>query len=415
MTVPNKTPTRATRKTVITGESAPELTTEFRPIPLGIDRQGDPSGQIRAFAVAVRNRSDGTVWVKESDESDPIPIERFESYNIWETNGISEVYLKGDSGGETVELRLLVAHNDFDVTDKIDAFVRAINHFLTQNKQETVITDSETTFNVDGNVTVDDITTGTVSIDEIADGIDIDSGLVNIGDIDDTIAIESGTVTIDDITNSSTTLDVAGNVTVDDIVSGTVDIGDGNVTVDDITATSANFDGDITGQSDFDLSAVTREGQTESVRVDGTMSVGYQDADFGEIVGEYAHYDIVENADNDGFISRIWFRATDTQSPESLGFKVEADYNDGEGYRQVSPLATLRAEFAIEEQPGDTAVECPQYDTEGDVVIVWEPTTPVRWQEGDSVAVTLGPHGTTAGDGTARYELDVIKTEVVKQ
>lgn len=387
---PNSTPTGPTRKTVVTGESAPELTDSFRPIPLGIDRQGDPSGQIRAFAVAVRNRSDNTVYVKESDESDPVPIERFESYNIWETNGISSVLLKGAQGGETVELRLLVAHNEFDVRDKIDAFVRAINHFLTQNKQETVITDSETTFNVDGNVTVDEITSGTVDIGNVNDSIDIASGTVDIGQITDGIDINSGTVSIDDITGQTTTLDVAGSVTVDDIVNGTVDIGDGNVTVDDITAASANFDGDITGQSDFDLSVFSREGREYRATLSDSTDLIDEPSSF-TFEPDFAYWEFVSNAANDGFIRQIWHRFADPNGDGIQDFGAVLQINDGSGWEAVTPkhLATVKM---VQQNMTDSSIGSVEtYDRDYEAAYTVNPRPGLKFQQGDSLRFRYGP------------------------
>lgn len=390
----NKTPARPTRKTLITGQSLPELETTFRPLPLGFDRQGDASGAIRAFAVSIRNRADSPVYVKEGDESDPVKIDRFESFNIWETNGVKSVSMRGENGGEEVELRLLVAHNDFSVTDKIDAFVRAINHFLTQNKQETVVTGQEVTFDVAGNVTVDDIVTGSIDISSVNDTVTIDD-------------ITAGNVVIDDITNTSATFDVTGAVDV-----GTINTVADTITIDDITATNASFDGDITGQTNFDLSNASREGQSDIEAYDvSNASVGYYNSSLNAIVAEFQHVEVRSNAAYDGQLQRVEFRVKDTAAPSNIGFQVAIDYDTTGSWDVVSPRATMRGEFA--RRFSGPSVTTPRFYPYGDVVIVWEPRQPVAFEAGDSIGVEMGPHGTTAGEGSADYELEVQVADIV--
>lgn len=146
------------RRTYVTGETLPALTTDFRPIQLGFDEQGEPDSQVRAFAVLLRNRSNSPVYVKEGpDADDAIEMSAGEDYRIFETNGVSTIAMKGDSGGERVEVRSLEAHNDFSFRDKTEAFVRAISHFFQTATTNTTITGQNVDLNIDdaANLNVD--------------------------------------------------------------------------------------------------------------------------------------------------------------------------------------------------------------------------------------------------------------------
>lgn len=427
---PNITPSSPTRRFYRTGETLPELETTFRPIPLGRDSQGEPDGQIRAFAVSIRNRAETPVYVKEGVEGDAARVDRYESFDIYEPNGVSQVLLKGDVGGEEVEIRTVEGHNDFDVADKIDGFIRSISHFLSQNKQETTITGAETVIETD---IQDSQVTFDTAIDSVANGVTFPTQIQG-SDVSLATTIESvdGAVNLDTtITGSDVDIPVTGDVG----VSGTVDVGtlntfsdtvtladvdgnklaftaDGNLVIDDITATSANFDGDITGQTNFDLTATTRKGQTTVDAYDANnQSVGYFNSNLSQIVAEYAHVTPRVNADYDGELNRVEFRVFDTSAPEAIGFTVEIDYGSTGSWERVSPRATMRGEFARKFN-GNT-VFTPRFYPNGDVVIVWEPADPVTFEAGDSLGVEIGPHGTSAGDGSADYELEVQITDIV--
>lgn len=411
-----RTTARSPRRRVYeTGGTLPEVTTDFRPVPLGFDSQGEPDEQIRAFAVSIRNRADSPVYIRESPEGDGAKVDRYESFDIWETNGVSSVEIRGENGGEQVEFRILEAHNDFDITDKIDAFVRAISHFLTQNKQETTITSTETNFDI-----------GTIN-----DGIDVDSinTDITVGTINDGITVDNGTISVDSIPNV-TVDDILGDVTIGTITDGidvdsipnlTIDtindgiaVDSGNVVIDDILATNASFDGDITGQTDFDLTAATREGRQAIRTVDGNgLSAGYFDSQLGSVIAEFYHYDIYDSAPNDGRIDRIEFRAFDYDTVERLGFILQIDAGDGNGYQNVSPRACFRAERAY--NTGGPEIYTPRFYPNGDVYIVWEPDNPPTFSEGDAVAIEIGPHATTAGDGSYDCELEIALTDIVKK
>lgn len=154
----SRVPSTPQRRTYVTGESLPALTTEFRPIQLGFDEQGEPDARVRSFAILLRNRSNSSVYVREGpDSDDAIEMGAGEDYRIFETSGVSTIAMRGDSGGERVEVRSLEAHNDFKFTDKIDAFARAVSHFFATATTNTTITGQDVTLDIDdaANLNVD--------------------------------------------------------------------------------------------------------------------------------------------------------------------------------------------------------------------------------------------------------------------
>lgn len=365
-----RVPDKPRRRTYRTGENLPELTTEWRPIPLGRDENGDNDGQIRALAVLLRNRSNSPVYIREGPEADDaFEISAGEDYRIWEPNGVNSVRLKGENGGETVEVRTLEAHNNFDITDRIEAFARSIAHFVGT---------ATTTTTIDGQ-NID------LSIDD-ADGISI------VGDVDasgSTVDASGSTVTVDDISSTSATFDVSGSVNVDSL-------GD-TVTVDDISAASASFDGDITGQTDFDLSVRDIEGTPEKRFIqESGQSATYNSTDGSYYKNTYV-WDLKQNADYDGFITGIWVRyyTYDIGSADYLdemGVQVLIDENGD----MVSPAdkkvlpREVRATRNIDEwgRNGSYA-DIQRYDEQNECVFVIEPNHPIKYQEGQSVGLAF--------------------------
>lgn len=380
------TPDKPRRRAYRTGESLPALETDFRPIQLGRDSTGKPDSQIRAFAVAVLNRSDSTVYVREGEEGDEIAVDRFESYDIWETNGVSRLFLRGENGGEEVVVRTLEAHNDFGVKDKIDAFIRAVSHFLNSSKSETVITSTETNFDI-----------GTIN-----DGIDVDSinTDITVGTINDGISVDNGTISVDSIPDV-TIGTINDGITVDD---GNVNASvSGNVVVDDISATSANFDGDITGQNDFDISVLDRTGKRNVRFLSDSNS--FQST---------AVWTLYENVGFDGLIEYVSVRLYDTDNDpdkpiNSVGPSVEVDEGDGTGYHRVSPRS-FRSPLSAVRYSGMSSneVSIPYRSDRTEIMLRFEPVAPISFTSGDSVRIRIADDPVWGvGSTTATYQVEI--------
>lgn len=112
------------RRTYVTGDSLPSLTTSFRSFNVAPNEDDADLGAVRAFNVNVRNISNTEIYLKESSESDEITLSAGENRLIYEPNGIKDVLLRGKNGDEAAEINAIVAHNDFDITNKIDGFLR---------------------------------------------------------------------------------------------------------------------------------------------------------------------------------------------------------------------------------------------------------------------------------------------------
>lgn len=409
--------TRPTRKTLVTGQSLPRVETEYRPIPVGYDENGDPDGQIRAFAVLIRNRSDSAVEVREGPTDDSNTIDPGESYRIWETDGVNKVSVRGTEGGETLEFRTLEAHNDFSFSDKIDAFIRSITHFFGTSSRQTEVTA------IGDTVTIDDIEAGTVDVGTFSDKVtidDIEAGSVDANITNSELTVDSvaggldanvaGSVAIDDITGQTTTLDIAGSV---DASGSTFD-------VDNIIRDPDAFDNilpaRIDDQTEFDLTTTVREGQTVVESWDAAgLSAGTQDDDFN-LFGDYYNTVIRDVADYDGRIDRIEARFYDYSQVDDLGFELGVDYGSTGSYTVVSPRATGSARDTYELAGDGTDLTTTRYFPNSEVVTVWEPTQPPRFEAGDSVAIQIGPLGdTTAGDGDYDVEIEVTTTDIVTQ
>lgn len=424
-------PASPKRRTYRTGANLPALTTDWRPIPLGRDENGEPDGSVRALAVLLRNRSDSSVYIREGpDSDDAFEIAKGEDYRIWESNGINTVSLKGDEGGETVEVRTLEAHNDFDLTDKIDAFARSIAHFIQTATSNTTISGQDIDLTIDDadgisiagtvdiddfgdTVTVDDITAssatfdvaGSVDIDEFADTVTIDDITAGTVDIDEF----ADTVTVDDIQAANATFDVAGSVDVDNVAD--------EITIEDITAASASFDGDITGQSDFELSVRDIEGTpvTRFLR-EKNVNPGETDTNLGEYIPEYEEWTLFEDADTDGFVTgwevRI-YNDSDISTPD-IGARLEIDDGDGDGYEDVMPRA-FRSAAAIQELAEDSAeATVAVADANRNCTYRIEPRIPYKFREGDSVRFYVGPD-TAFGNPESDYNIELSVTYIERR
>lgn len=342
----NRVPSGPQRRTYQTGQTLPDLTRNYRPIPLGRDENGETDGQIRALAVLIRNRADTPIYIKEGPTADEMEISKGEDYRIWEPNGINSVMLRGKDGGEAAEIRVLEAHNDFDITDKIESFVRSIAHFMGTATRDTVISGQEVDLSIDD-----------------AGGISV------IGDVD-----ASGS---------------------------TVDVNKGNITVDDITAANATFDGDITGQSNFDLSVIGRTGQRKIRVLEDTNSFGTN-----------KFWTLYSNSDFDGMVEYISFSLGANGSPSSkelqvLGVALEVDR--GNGWERVSPRS-LRSAYSFRKYDGynSRGVNIAYREDNYEINFYYEPVTPITFSEGDSVRIRVGDDPTWAHDsGTASYTVSI--------
>lgn len=334
------TATKPRRRSYQTGESLPELTDSFRPIQLGRDSVGDPDSAVRAFAVGILNRSDNTVYVQEGDDGDEIAVERFESYDIWEPNGISRIQIRGEQGGEQVVIRTLEAHNDFDIGDKIDAFVRSISHFLQSSKSETVVTDTETTFDVAGDV-----------------------------------SIQNDSVTVDG--------DV-GIVTESDSAEITTEIADSNIT-QDIDITQASL-GDLrVADRTAKTTVVTFRFKNQAVDSNGNPRILnaylFNPSSFDGYVQNYTvrHYADPEQftATGDGF-----------PGLDLIGFAPELD--EGDGFAPAVNRDYLSARQIRNFGRGSAEVEMLRYDSGHEIAYRIEPNQKIEFQSGDRLRFILG-------------------------
>ena len=470
----NRTPPEKPRRRVYrTGETLPNLTTDFRRIPVGLDEDGEPDGQVRAFAVNIRNLSDTSIFVTEGREAegDAAEIGRFENYTIWETNGINGVNLRGSEGGETVEFRNLEAHNDFGIRDRIEAFVRAISHFFATSKQETVITDSETVIstNIEGSdvtfdTTIGDIAEGVTmptnitgsdvqldtSIGDVGAGVNFDTTITGsdveipvTGDVTATIGDISEGVTFDVIGDVDATIgDIAEGVSFDTNIIGSdvqFDTSIGNVAEGvtmptNITASEVALDTTITGsevtqaidietQSVGDINTLPRVGQEKTRFLNDTASAGYIDDQFLEYFRETHDWGLYTNATFDGEIRHIWVRFTPADDTDwgpsrldTLGFVLIVNGD------AVSPsyLSSGWGAGEFNRRGGEAYVS--RNDTRHEVIYGWEPKggKVPTFTKGDDVDLRIGTAtnrwmSPEAGGSTNDFEVEaeVMVTERV--
>lgn len=349
-------PTKPRRRVYNTGESLPELTTDFRPIPLGYDEQGNPDEQVRAFALNIRNRSDSPVYIREGNEGDAAVIDRFENYTIYETNGVSSIQLRGENGGEAVEIRSLEAHNDFSVRDKVEALARAISHFFATNKQETVITGAETVFNTSlqeiGEVTMN------TDIQSVGEGVTFDVNLQG-----------------SDVQELSVSLD-AQNI--------------------------ENISTDISAQSIGDISVLDRTGDTYTRFLRDTSNL----LNFDE-------WTLYENVGFDGLINSVNTRIRSserlhaTEQFDRRMVSVEIDRGSTGEWEVVTPteyMSALNIYLGTRNNPDEGYIGL--YDEENQISWGYEPRTPIRFREGDSVRIRSF-HGVTSSGSNPEFDIEI--------
>lgn len=376
-----KVSSKPRRRSYQTGETLPELTDGFRPIPLGLDSTGEPDEAIRAFAVSIRNRSDNPIYVAESPESDGARIDRFESYDIYETNGISRIFLKGTNGGESVTVRTLEAHNDFSIGDKIEGFIRAISHFLTQSKTEAVITAAETNFNTD--------------ITSVSDGVTFDTDITSVSDgvsFDTSIGSVANGVTFDTVIN-----DTVGNL----------DINLNSQTIDNVTT-------DISAQSIGDIDVLDRRG-IEKVRAlqDFGINAGEIDVNLGAYLPNTRTWTLYPNAEFDGEIRMVWIRLTPADDTEYTGGKLsDIGFRLTINGTLVSPsvVSSAWSSNRYGETGGESYIS--KLESRYEVIYGWEPKggKSPTFQSGDTVELLVGPPGGSAfrdGEPTGLYDVEI--------
>ena len=391
-------PTKPRRRTYRTGGTLPELTDSYRPIPLGYDETGDPDGQIRAFAVNIINRSDRSVFIREGPEDggqDEAEIPRFQSYTIYEDNGVNRINVRGSEGGEDLEIRTLEAHNDFGIKDKVEAFIRSVSHFFASNKQETVITGAETVIN--SNITGSDVAIDT-TIGDVAEGVTFASNITGqdvplnttIGDVAAGVTFNSN-ITGQDVPIDTTIGDVAEGVTINSNITGqdldlTTNIGD--------VAEGVTINSDITAQTVGDINTLPRVGEEKTRFASAeNKSAGYIHEDFEEYISERHDWDLYSPAPFDGEIRHIWVRFTPADNEswsgdrlDTLGFALIV--ND----EPVSP-SYLTSGWAVGEF-NRTGAEAyiSRNDVKHEFIFGWEPKggKVPTFTKGDNVTVRVG-------------------------
>lgn len=378
-----RVPKSPRRRTYKTGGELPALTTDFRPIPLGRDSQGEPDSQIRALAVLIRNRSDSPVYIREGpDSGDSFEISRGEDYKIWEPNGVADISLKGTNGGETVEVRALEAHNDFDITDKIEAFARSIAHFVGTATTNTTITGQE----------VD------VSIDD-AGGISV------VGDVDA------------NLTGSDVDIPVTGDVNAN-IVNATLDVDASGSTVTAQIANSVlNIDGDvdITGQNNFDLQVFDRQGY-QNVRFLSESGVQLTfDSGITGYVWDTHTWNIYDPAAFAGEVVAMRYSINNPDADASgsihyYGPRLEIDRGNTGNYEQVSSAYASTPQNAAETRQPNVEIGFYEPRERVDMTVVFPDG--IRFEAGDSVRVRTQGDGTTpSAVATADIQIELTLRE----
>ena len=393
-------PTKPRRRTYRTGGILPELTDEYRPIPLGLDENDEPDGQIRAFAVNVINRSDRSVFIREGPEGsaiDEAEIPRFQSYTIWENNGINRVNLRGSEGGEDLEIRTLEAHNDFGIRDRLEAFVRAVSHFFASNKQETVITGAETVIN--SNITGSDVAIDT-TIGDVAEGVTFASNITGqdvpldttIGDVAEGVTFNSN-ISGQDVPIDTTIGDVAEGVTINSNISGqdlslNTEIGD--------VAEGVQINSDITAQSVGNINVLDIEGKQYRRFFQDTTSRTFPatdlDADGRSDTGRWY---LLRPAPEDGFLQSVEcrFYDEDSSNPRLDELALQVGYrrpDDGFGdttYLLPRGVQSVRAIDAFAKRTQDAHIS--RYDEDYECVFRWEPKTPLKFSAGSEIDIII--------------------------
>lgn len=335
---------RPQRRTYVTGQSLPAVTTSFRPFTVAPSEDDNELGAVRAFTVNIRNRSEtSSIYIKEGEDGDEVEIAPHEHYPIYEPNGIKSISLKGDSGGEVVEIRAFVGHNDFSVQDKIDGFLRSLSSYIGTATRDTRIT---------------------------AQDVDL---------------------SIDDV--------------------GGIDVNTGNVTIDDIQSTSTTFDGDITGQTNFDLRTYPRGGQVVR-RVLNTTNVQIvaQPAGDGWIENTWTVFD---PASQDLLLETAEIRLSGSLESwmDYYGPRIQVDKGNTGSWETAGPRRGICRAYASQlSSPQDPFVTGNAYNSKKEVS--WTLNFPfgMEIREGDGLRLVFD--GYTKDPTTGSAEAD-IETELI--
>lgn len=327
---------RPTRRTFVTGQSLPAVTTNFKPFSVAPNEADADVGAVRAFTVNIRNRDPtSSVFIREGDDGDEVEIAPHEHYPIYEPNGVKSVELRGETGGETVELRALIGHNDFALQDKIDAFLRSLSSYIGTATRDTRITAQDV-----------DLTVGTVK----------------------------------DITTVSDT-----------------------ITIDDITATSATFDGDITGQTSFDLRVFDRTGQMFSRTLrESSTQIRHFDSNFSAYLWDVYTWTLYDPAPRDLEVQTVEFRiySPDTDGViDAYGCRVQIDRGDTGSWTTVSPPRTYsRQDVRHRSGEADMVADGGTYDSGTECAYVISYPDGLKVEAGDSLRIQF--NGSTPAPST---------------
>lgn len=343
---------RPKRRTYVTGQSLDALTTSFKLFPLGPNEADEHTGAVRAFTVNIRNRSSTSkVYIREGNDADEIEIQPHEHYPIYEPNGIQNIQLKGESGGEKVEIRVLLAHNDFSIQDKIDGFLRSLSSYVGTATRDTRITDSD----IDIPVSID-AQTATLNTDTQITGSD-----VNIP-----TSIEATNVTV------PTSLE-ADNV-------GGIDM--------NLTGSSVSQDVDITAQTVGDISVLDIEGQNHTeMLADGSSDMSTTET-----------WTFISNSNYDGFFTDLHNRAFDGSAGDMttggrLAVYLEVDQSSIGLWRPVTPEYATSTRAIYEQSRSSQSAYVQRFAPERECVWGWEPELPIKFQSGDSLRLVIEADG----------------------
>lgn len=354
------------RRTYLTGESLPALEQTMRPIPLGLDEAGEVDGQIRAFAVLIRNRSDSAVYIKEGRNFDEATIARGEEYKIFEPDGINNLLLRGETGDEQVEVRVIEAHNDFNIVNKIEGMIRSFSHFMgtATRDVEANITGSDIDIPISGNI--DATITGSetdvpISGDVTAEigGIGADVTMPVSGNIDATIA------------GSNVEVPVSGDVTTT------------------ITESQVTQDVDVSAQSVGDVDVMPRTGDNISRFLRDTSNC--TDGSGAILTNDWTLYDMPGfDALITSFNVRI-IAESSMNEPNVEHVAAVLQINRGNGWTDAIPREWYSAEMIYNHVPSSDSVHLNRYDEDSELTYSVEPSSPIAVSATDQVRFRIRP------------------------
>lgn len=332
-----------TRRTYVTGDSLPSVTTNAQPFDLAPNDQDSEYGAVRAFTVNIRNRdSTSSVYVREGSDGDEIEIAPHEHYPIYEPNGTRQVTLRGENGGETVEFRVLLGHNDFSLQDKIDGFLRSLSSYV-----------------------------GTATRDTRITGQDVK---LDVGTIDDLSAISD------------------------------------TITVDDITATSATFDGDITGQTSFDLRTFDRVGYIEKRNLN-EQGASLSESGLNNPIWQIHTWNLETNAAEAGQLLGFTYTIYDPNADAEgeihyYGPRVQVDRGSTGSWENVSPQYAGTPQNAVETQMENAGYNVGLFEPDFRCDLSYFPSDPPRFEAGDSIRLRFNADAPSSPSST-NYSADI--------